>query len=456
VVIVLDFWAGVVIFVLLRRRCEISYNHLMKSTLRLNAKIFPIIAVLAFIMQIVDPSRVWVILLIGIGGTWLVCWWWVRGLASQLTFEREMRYGWAQVGDRLEERFTLMNQFKLPATWVTVQDHSTLPDHHASVATGVDGSSTSQWKILSQCTRRGVYILGGTTLETGDPFGIYTLTLEDPISSTLAVMPPIVSLPRFHILSSGWAGEGKTNPRSLEETINASHTREMVPNDPMRWIHWKSTAKQNKFFVRQFEGTPAGDWWILLDLDKNSQTGVGWDSTEEHSVILASSLASQGLNEEHPVGLALNGSEPTWIVPRRNEYQQKTLLKSLAVATTSDLDLKDYLQRIGQTLGSHSSVLIVTSNANAEWTQALLPLMWRGIMPTIFLLEPKSYGASIPTKAIEDALQMIGVPCHVIQKEILDQRQIRPGHEGEWEWRISATGKAIAINKPVDDWRRLE
>jgi len=424
--------------------------------MRLNAKILPIIGALAFIMQIVDPSRVWVILLIAIGGTWLFCWVWVRGLARQLTFEREMRYGWAQVGDRLEERFTLNNQFVLPATSVTVQDHSTLPDHHASVATGVEGSSTSQWKILSQCTKRGVYTLGGTTLETGDPLGIYTLTLEDTNSATLAVMPPVVSLPRFRILSSGWAGEGRTNPRSLEETINASHTREMVPNDPMRWIHWKSTAKQNKFYVRQFEGTPAGDWWVLLDLDERQQLGKGWDSTEEHSVILTSSLVSQGLDEEHPVGLAINGNEPTWIVPRRNEYQQKTLLKALAVVATSELDLKDYLQRIGQTLGSRSSLLIITSNPSADWTQSILPLMWRGVMPTVFLLEPKSYGGASQTKALEDSLQLIGVPCHIIPKELLDARQIRPGHEGEWEWRISATGKAHAVNKPVDDWRGLK
>jgi len=428
----------------------------MKSTLRLNAKIFPIIGALAFIMQIVDPSRVWVILLIGIGGTWLVCWWWVRELAHSLTFQREIRYGWAQVGDRLEERFTLTNQFIWPVTWVTVQDHSTLPDHHASLATGVDGSSNSQWKILTQCTRRGVYTLGGTTLETGDPLGIYTLTLEDPTSSTLAVMPPVVSLPKFRILSSGWAGEGKTNPRSLEETINASHTREMTPNDPMRWIHWKSTAKQNKFFVRQFEGTPAGDWCVLLDLQKDIQLGVGWDSTEEHSVIMASSLAAQGLKEEHPVGLAINGNESTWVVPRRNEYQQRSLLKALAVASSSELNLKDYLQRIGQTLGSRSSLLIITANANADWTQALLPLMWRGVMPTVFLLEPISYGGTTHTKAIEDTLQLIGVPCHIIPKELLDARQIRPGHEGEWEWRISATGKAIAVNRPIADWRKLE
>ena len=439
---------------LLFRAGRLPYNQSMKSTLRLNTKVFPFIGLLAITMQIIDPSRAWMILLIGIGGTWLLCRWWVRGLA-RIILEREMRFGWAQVGDRLEERFTLTNHFILPATWVTVEDHSNLPDHHASVATGVDGSSTSQWKILSQCTRRGVYTLGGTTLETGDPLGVYTLTIEDPTTSTLAVMPPVVSLPDFHIASSGWAGEGRTNPRSLEETINASHTREMVPSDPMKFIHWKSTARHNKFFVRQFEGMPAGDWWILLDLHKDSQLGQGWDSTEEHGVILASSLASRSLDDEHPVGLAINGSEPTWIVPRRNGNQQRELLKALAVASPSDMGVRDYLKRIGQMIGSRSSLLIITANVEAAWTESLLPLMWRGVMPTVFLLDPASFGGESSTKGLEATLQSMGATCHIIPRQMLDTKQARPGTEGEWEWRVVGTGRAVAVKTPVADWRRI-
>ena len=423
--------------------------------MRLNAKIFPVLTAVALIMQIVDPSRVWTILFVGIGGAWLVCWWWARGLARSLHFEREMRFGWAQVGDRLEERFTLTNQFVLPATWVTLQDHSTLPDHYASVATGVDGSSTSQWKVSTLCTRRGVYTLGGTTLETGDPFGMYTLTFEDPTSSTLAVMPPVLPLPEFQILASGWAGEGKPRRHALQETINVSHTREMLPNDPMRLVHWKTTARQGEFFVRQFEGTPAGDWWIVVDLDRSVQLGTGWDSTEEHAIILASSLAGQGLDLDHPVGLSINGATSEWIPPRRNEYQLRSLLKALAVASPSKLPLKDYLQRAGGSLSSHCSLIIVTANADPGWTQAVLPLMWRGIMPTIFLLDPLTFGGDANTNAVTEIFQSMNVPCHVIPRELLDKPQARPGREGEWEWRISATGRAIAIRSAQEDWRGL-
>lgn len=430
--------------------------HVVNAAIRLNARIFPVIGLIALILQIIDPSRVWVILLIGLGGAWLVCWWWVRGLARSLQFKREVRYGWAQVGDRLEERFTLTNKFVLPATWVAVHDRSTLPDHRTSVATGVDGNSTSQWKVLNRCTRRGVFTLGGTLLETGDPLGIYTLTIEDLTSSTLAVMPPTLPLPHFNILSGGLAGEGRTNPRALEETLNASHTREMAPGDPMKLIHWKTTARMDTFHVRQADAAHAGDWWIVLDLHRASQTGSGWDSTEEHGVVLAASLIAQGLGQGRSVGLAVNGGEPAWHVPQRNEHQRRALLKSLAVASPSDLPLREYLHRAKASFRGRCSLLVVTSCFEVDWVQSLVLLMRRGIKPTVFLFDLNTFGGHANTDGLSDVLGSLGVPCHVIPRELLDKPGARPGHEGEWEWRISGTGKAIPVRRPIEEWRGLE
>ena len=294
---------------------------------------------------------------------------------------------------------------------------------------------------------------------------MYTITFQDPTASTLAVMPPVLPLPGFEILASGWAGEGKPRRHALQETINASHPREMQPNDPMHLIHWKTTARHSsahngdwagtRFFVRQFDGTPAGDWWIVLDLDRAAQLGTGWDATEEHAIMLASSLAARGLNEDHPVGLSINGRTGEWIPPRRNEYQLHSLLKALAVASPAELSLKDYLLRAGSSLSSHCSLIIITANANTDWAQALMPLMWRGVMPTVFLFDPLTFGGSANTKPISDVIQSMNVPCHIIPHELFDKPQARPGHEGEWEWRISGTGKAFAVRAAQEEWRRL-
>ena len=143
-------------------------------------------------------------------------------------------------------------------------------------------------------------------------------------------------------------------------------------------------------------------------------------------------------------------------MPRRNEYQLRALLKALAVASPSEMHLKDYLQRTGQGLSNHCSLLIITACVDLELTESLLPLMWRGIMPTVFLLDPITFGGSANTTAITQALQFLGVPCHVIPKALLDKPQARPGHEGEWEWRISPTGKAIPVRAAQEAWRGLK
>ena len=81
---------------------------------------------------------------------------------------------------------------------------------------------------------------------------------------------------------------------------------------------------------------------------------------------------------------------------------------------------------------------------------------WSGIMPTVYLLDPHSFGGAANTSAMTNVLQTMGVPCHVIPKEFLDKPQSRPGQEGEWEWHNSATGKAILVHAPINaDWRRL-
>ena len=163
-------------------------------------------------MQLIDPSRVWTILLVGLGGLWLISYVWAWSLAEHLTVVREMRYGWVQVGDALEERFTLKNASWLPATWVEIEDHSSLPGYDASLATGVDGSGTNQWRKKGTCSRRGLYQLGPTSLHTGDPFGIFSVTITDPAKATLMVMPPVVPLPPLEIIPGGYSGEGTPHP----------------------------------------------------------------------------------------------------------------------------------------------------------------------------------------------------------------------------------------------------
>ena len=95
-------------------------------------RLLPILIGVLLLLQLTFPYRGWTILLIGLGGLWLASFLWAHKLAGNLQLSREMRFGWAHVGDRLEERFTLTNTGFFPALWAEIVDHSTLPGYSAS------------------------------------------------------------------------------------------------------------------------------------------------------------------------------------------------------------------------------------------------------------------------------------------------------------------------------------
>ncbi|PID85020.1 MAG: hypothetical protein CSB13_10155, partial [Chloroflexi bacterium] len=47
------------------------------------------------------PDRVWNTLLVGIGGLFLIAFIWTYALAQNLHVNRQLRFGWVSIGDRL-------------------------------------------------------------------------------------------------------------------------------------------------------------------------------------------------------------------------------------------------------------------------------------------------------------------------------------------------------------------
>jgi uncharacterized protein (DUF58 family) len=374
-----------------------------KPQLQLQSWFLPALVGLLLVLQLVAPYRGWRILLVGLGGAWLVSYLWARSLRRGLRLTRELRFGWAQVGDRIVERFTLVNDGQASALWVEVADHSTIPAYQASRGTGVSGRHSIKWHREAICTRRGLFTLGPTTLRTGDPFGLYTVTLHYPASLPLIVLPPIVPLPTIEVAPGGRVGAGRPRANALERSVSATGVREYRPDDSLRWIHWRTSAHRDSLFVRLFDGTPASDWWILLDMDRYVQVGEGPDATEEHAVILAASLADRGLRSGQAVGLAAYGEQLVWLPPREGEGQRWEVLRSLALVSLGSRPLAELLAGMrhycgtgGPALEQYTSLVIITPAVDTAWVEALVPLLRLGVTPTVLLLDPVSFARPEP------------------------------------------------------------
>jgi uncharacterized protein (DUF58 family) len=232
--------------------------------------------------------------------------------------------------------------------------------------------------------------------------------------------------------------------------------REYSPGDSLRWIHWKTTAHHNHPFVRIFDGTPAGDWYIFMDLDQNVQQGVGSNSTNEHGIILAASLAARGLNQKRAVGLLVSGKDALWLPPAEGEKQRWQILQALALADVGDRPMSEFLRRMDQDIHAQTSIILITPSLTNDWVEALLPLMWRGVTPTVILLDQVSFGGQASSDSMQAALTGLGIAHYVITQDILNRPEAHPGQEGHWEWRVTPSGRAILVRKPGDmAWKVL-
>jgi uncharacterized protein (DUF58 family) len=425
-------------------------------TIKLNTPIIPLLTLVLLVLVFIDGYRGWAILLVAIGGSWMLATYWAYALSRGLKIRREIRFGWAQVGDWLEERFTLMNTANLPALWVEVIGQTNMPDYWANQVRSVPRSAETRWQIRGICTRRGLYTLGPTTLQASDPFGIYTITLQDPDATTLMVTPPVVPLPPIKVAPGGRAGDGLLRIKSFEQDINSVGVREYLPGDSLRTIHWPTTARQNEFFVRQFESAPGGDWWIILDLDQKVQVGEGQNSTQEHAIIFGASLTDWGMRNGRSVGLAAHGNHLVWHPPRLSDEYKWEILRSLALIETGKVSLSEMLELFRPSVRRRTSLILITPAIRGCWLPSLLALRRLGVIPTVLLFDTLSFGGQGSPEHLANDLAGLGITAEIIPQALLEREDSMQDTPQDWGWRDGPSGHLVpAQTREEFSWRSL-
>jgi uncharacterized protein (DUF58 family) len=400
------------------------------------------------LLMLFSTSRAWTAMAAAMTVVLGVAWWWARRLAHGVTVERKRRYGWAQVGDLLEEQFTLTNQAPVPALWVEIQDHSTLPGYRASVVTAAGGGQTTHWRVEGVCQQRGVFNLGPWNVEMSDPFGLFRVTLTYAQVASFVVYPRVAYLPGIQLPRGEAAGAARHHKRALADTTDAGGVRPFAPGDALRRVHWPTTARRRALFVKEFDLEPSGDLWILLDLDGAVQAGQGADSTEETGVTIAASLTHAALAENRAVGLAISGEQPALLGPNKGRDQLWRVLKALAQGRAGNgPDLAELLRQVRTNIARGLTVAIVTPACTPNWPVELLALKRHGVAATTILLDPASFGSSGDALAMRSLLADLDIGCHIIQQGVPLPPVFKVKPQGRPEYRVGATGRVIRVNR---------
>jgi uncharacterized protein (DUF58 family) len=424
---------------------------MVKTTMRMTSYMPLVAAVVLLLLQIFSPAPAIMFVLIVILGVLGISYLWASQMVRGISVQRQRRYGWAQVGDVIEERFILHNDSLFPMLWAELRDMSNLPGYNASRAIGLGARSSTRWTTEGICERRGIYTLGPIHVQSGDPFGLFAVTLEHGYTETFVVYPPVAALPPLLEPYGMARGTARTNVRSLDLTTNASSVRHYVAGDALNRIHWRSTARrstseQEEIFVKEFDLEPSGDVWLTLDLDASVQAGEDLESTEEYGVVLAASMAHAMLRDNHAVGLIAYGKEPTIIRPQKGQLQLWEILRVLAgVHAVSEYSLGQVIGLIEPVVGRGMSMAIITPSTSPEWIKTVGQMLRHGIHVTTLLLDARTFGGDGETRGVVAALADLGVAAHTIGQGftfdiITERRKQRP------QYKTLGTGRVVVVD----------
>ncbi|MCG2787877.1 MAG: DUF58 domain-containing protein [Anaerolineae bacterium] len=398
-----------------------------------------------------------------LGAAWL----WTFLSLRKLRLTRQARSLRASVGDMFEENFDLFNQSRLPRLWVEIENRSNLPQAAGSrLLTNLGRNQTRSYLARTWLTQRGVYQLGPTTLASGDPFGLFSVKRTISHADSLLVLPLILPIADFPSPAGYLPGGKAIRQKSLEITPHAAGVREYVHGDPLKRIHWPTSARRNRLMVKEFEQDPQAEIWLFLDAEAAihhelpAPSLAAWHdwtlqrrpqlslppATIEYAVALTASLAHYFIGQRRAVGFVTEGPAYTVIPAERSERQEGKLLETLAfVRPEGRLPLVSLVDSITPRIPYGSSALLITPSSRQDILLAVENIARRGLSPVVILLNPQTFGWHTSNDGLAESLLTRGVPvCQVSNGDDLAEKlstfaaQNRSQEQPLWRKQLSS------------------
>jgi uncharacterized protein (DUF58 family) len=242
-----------------------------------------------------------------------------------------------------------------------------------------------RWRIPVQLTTRGIHTVGPTTLRSGDPLGFFSNRVERHVVDQLMVYPRMIEHPSFHLPARYAMGDVRVPRHLLTDPLRIIGVRDYRPDDPLKSIHWKASARQGSLQVKIAEPTTTLQLVILANLDTFNHYWEGLDiETSEHIIEIAAWIAVWAIDHRYSVGLGSNGipaatDQPLHVPVGRGPTQRSRLLEGLArLSPYSTAPFLKVLRTESSRLMPGSTLVIVTSLLPDELTAQLQTLIAAG------------------------------------------------------------------------------
>ncbi len=224
-------------------------------------------------------------------------------------------------------------------------------------------------------------------------------------------------------------------------TPHAAGVREYVYGDPLKRIHWPTTARRDRLMVKEFDQDPQADVWVFLDSCQNGhiqssdpidlpKSGMRWfwwsqreefrlfPSTYEYSVSAAASIVKYYIRLGQSVGFVSVGQLYVNLPAERGERQLGKVLEMLSFLNSDgELPLQGLVESQVGYMPRGSVVVLVTPSVRDDVILAVDGLVLREIRPIVVVIDPFSFGSSSRSDEVVEKLSSRGIPVVIVQKD---------------------------------------
>jgi uncharacterized protein (DUF58 family) len=196
-------------------------------------------------------------------------------------------------GDSLTVELEIINSKKQPVSLIQVTDvlPFVLGKPQQQAIETIPAQKSYRWIYYQPTVRRGVYRWHTVDLGSGAPLGLFWCRRQRDCAATAIVYPTVLPLTNCPLIDEiGQEDSLKGDPCGKPlQTANEGLVRSLRPyriGDPMRLIHWRTSARYGELRLRELEMMTAGqDTIIALD------SAANWEEDNfEQAVIAAASL----------------------------------------------------------------------------------------------------------------------------------------------------------------------
>lgn len=218
-------------------------------------------------------------------------------------------------GERIEIRIRVWSTIRMRRPLLVIVDEIPNKLTHESellplpIAPVYDEPIETRYQIRP--TRRGVFRWSSLRVISTDSLGILSTEQKyETAPAEIIVHPAKIPFTIDLAALSGWSAAYTDDGKSRGPGMEARGVREYSSGDPLRHVHWRSTARKGQLMVKEFDAGFTTNVALFLQLTKDSEIGEGGATTLEAMCSHAAFLADEMLNRGSPVLLpALEGVE---------------------------------------------------------------------------------------------------------------------------------------------------